>query len=718
MVKFRILEFVMYLRNRSTLLATTLIITAPFSSAIHAAAAPPPDSHLEEIIISGAYDGKKLGQTILGTTILNREDIHRQLDGSIGETLRRQPGISSTFFGPGASRPIIRGLGGDRIRVLDNGIGSIDASSTSPDHATAVEPALAERIEILRGTAMLMYGSSAAGGVVNVIDSRIPSKMPEEGLEAALRYGHTTVNGGNELTGAFNTELGQLGDTTVLFHADGMYRQTEDFSIPGYAESEKLRALEEANSPLQNETEHAEEAFGTVENSATKSRGGSAGLSVLFPSGFLGFNLKFYNSDYGVPSGHVQSPDQNTGGVVDTAVEEEENVTIDLNQVRFDVNGEYKSDWLLFKKAKFRFGYADYKHTELEGDNIGTSFLNKGWESRLDFTEKGGENWNGATGIHVKSRNFSAIGDEAFVPPTKSKQYGLYTVKELTLGGWHIDAGARFEYTDYNLDVPQTGKSFTGFSASLGVGYDLSDVAFWGVTVSRTERAPSTEELFSNGPHLATNAFEQGNSNLGLETALGLETTFSYATPEISFVLNGFITSYDDFIYEADIGAQEDGLEVFEFTAHDAKLYGFEGKLEVHAGSISSLRFGDLDLHFDAQVDLVRAELSREEDKNLPRIPPLSALLGAEIRSDLFDIRTEVEYAGAQTRVTQYEIPTDDYFLVNAYVTIRPFNDERITLEIRGTNLGNKDARQHTSFLKDRVPLPGRNLKLSIGVQF
>ncbi|MBV1901642.1 MAG: TonB-dependent receptor plug domain-containing protein, partial [Kordiimonadaceae bacterium] len=296
----------MFLSIRNLLLIPLALGT---KAGVEAAEAPPPENRLEEIVVSGAFEGRKLGTAILGTTILNKEAIQRQLDGSIGETLRRQPGISSTFFGPGASRPIIRGLGGDRIRILDSGLGSIDASSTSPDHATAIEPALAERIEILRGTAMLMYGSSAAGGVVNVMDGRIPNSAPENTFDGAVRYGHTTVNGGDEIVGAFNAQLGQLGDTTVIFHGDALYRATNDYKIPGFAESKQLRDAEAAEADISGEAPE-EEAFGTAENSETKATGASAGFSFLFSNGFIGMNVKLLDSSYGVPGGHEHDHDE------------------------------------------------------------------------------------------------------------------------------------------------------------------------------------------------------------------------------------------------------------------------------------------------------------------------------------------------------------------------------------------------------------------------
>ncbi|MFC3051384.1 TonB-dependent receptor [Kordiimonas pumila] len=702
--------------HAKTILATSTILLSGVYVPAHAIEAPPKSKQVEEIVVSGAFEGRKVGETILGATVMRQEEIERQLDGSIGETLRRQPGISSTFFGPGASRPIIRGLGGDRIRILDNGLGSIDASSTSPDHAVAVEPAMAERIEILRGTAMLMYGSSAAGGVVNVIDGRIPTSVPENGVEGAIRYGHTTVNNGDEVSGAVNALLNEKGKAQFVIHADGMYRTTDDYDIPGYAESAQFRAAEEAEEADEGGAhEEEEEAYGTVPNTATKTKGGSVGLSAIFDNGFIGFNVHKLDSNYGVP-GHSHEEGEEDHAEEDHE-HEEESVAIDLKQTRYDLNGEYEADMGLFKKAKLRFGYADYKHTELEGDEIGTVFLNKGYEGRLDMIEKDRGNWGGATGVHVKYRDFEAIGDEAFVPATISRQYGLYSVKEYSTGPWQLDVGGRLEHTKHTADSINTSREFTNFSASAGAGYDLSEAAFIGITVSRTERAPSTEELFSNGAHLATKSYELGDATLGKETALGVEATFSYVAGPISFVVNGYVTSYDDFIYEANLGTQIDGLDVFEFTASDATLYGFETKTEYHAGTVSTETLGDIDIHLDGQLDMIRAKL-KGTDENLPRIPPMSALFGVEARTTSVDVRTELEYAAKQTRVSDYELPTDDYLLLNAYVTVRPFESRNLSLELRGSNLTNAEARQHTSFLKELAPLPGRNIKVSMRMEF
>lgn len=707
-----------------------IALSVPATSLV---AAPPLEEQLEEIIVSGAYEGRKTGETILSTTVLKEDEILRRLNGTIGETLRSQPGISSTFFGPGASRPVIRGLGGDRIRVLDNGIGSIDASSTSPDHAVAVEAVLAERIEILRGSAMLMYGSSAAGGVVNVIDNRIASKVPENEFEGAARYGFTSVDDGHEASAAFNALINNGDDTKIVLHGDYFYRNTNDYAIPGFAESARLRALEEEEEHHDEEEddddhgheEEEEEAFGTVENSAVETHGGSGGLSFLFENGFIGVNVRKLDSLYGVPGGHgheegeeEHDEDEDHDEEEGHDEEEEEAIRIDLDQTRYDVMGELAGDFGWFSKAKFRFGYSDYAHTELEGDEIGTVFSNEGWEGRLDLVEKGTDNWSGATGIQIRSRDFSAIGEEAFVPPAKSSQIGIYTVKEYASGDWRFDFGGRYEHTSYDVESTGTERSFDGFSASAGAGYDLSEAAFAGVTVFRTERAPSTEELFSNGPHLATEAFELGDPTLGLETALGIEATFTYATGPFSFVANAYYTSYEDFIYEVGTNAEEDGLQVFEFRANDAQIYGLEARAEYHVGNYNWDGVGEVDFHIDGQFDFIEADLDRGGNDELPRLPPASFLFGAEATSVSFDLRTEVEIYSSVTDVSEFELPTDSYAFWNAYLTMRPFENKNLSLDLRATNITNSTGRQHTSFLKDVAPLPGRNIRASFRVAF
>lgn len=654
----------------------------------------------DEIVVTASPLGRSSVETIVGTTVLSGDDLSRNLDSSIGETLRKQPGISSSFFGPGASRPVIRGLGGDRISVLDSGIGSIDASSTSPDHAVAVEPAMAEKIEIVRGAATLLYGSSAAGGVVNVFSGRIPTKTPEDGVDGALRVGKTSVDKGVEAAGGFDLNLGAIGSGNIVFHGEGFYRTADDYKIPGFAESWRLRALE---------GDVDGEAEGVVDNTSLDTKGGSAGLSFVHDRGFAGFSGTMLNTEYGVP-GHSHEGEE--GGV-----------TIALKQRRIDFNGELDADFLLFTKAKLRVGYADYTHSEIEptGD-VGTVFSNEGVEGRLELVEKardfGAAELNGAVGFQWKLRDFSAIGDEAFVPPSKSQQYGLFMMKELSVGPWRFEAGGRYEKTRHDSPAVAAPLDFNAYSVSAGIGFQPSEIVFLGVTGLRTERAPSTEELFSNGPHLATGVFEVGDPTLGKETARGVEATARIGNDAVSFTVNGFYTSYRDFIFENatgnDIDVDGELIPEFRFEATDAAFKGFEAQIDAEL-----FHMGPFHIHSHLAADYVRATADNSPTGNLPRIPPMTGLFALEANSSHVDLRGEIDHALAQRKTGVGELPTDRYTMYNLYATLRPMGENSpVALRLAALNLSNEDARLHTSFLKEIAPLPGRNFKISVEGKF
>lgn len=713
---------------------TTLLLSAafaagaaPLSASAQESAVPEErfEPEADQIIVTASPVGRTVGETIVNTSVIADEELQRRLENSIGETLRREPGISSTYFGPGASRPVIRGLGGDRIRVLDAGIGSIDASATSPDHAVSVEPATAERIEIVRGPATLLYGSSAAGGVVNVFNGRIPSEAPEGGVDGALRTGLSTVDEGIEAAGGFDVTLGEFGDGVLVFHGDGFYREADDYDIPGFAESANMRAAEEEEEEGEDHEEE-EEAFGILENSAFETKGGSAGLSWVFENGFFGISGTAMDTNYGVPGGHGHGHDEDEDhddedddhddeDGHDEEEEEEGGVIIDLKQRRLDLAGGVEGDFALFQKINIRFGYADYEHSEFEPNGeVGTVFSNEGWEGRLELVTKtselAGGDLNGAVGFQYRSRDFSAIGEEAFVPPTTSDQFGVFALQELAVGAWRLEVGGRYEHTEHEVEETGFTRTFDGFSVSGGVGVNLSENVFLGATGFRTERAPSIEELFSNGPHLATDAFEIGDPTLDEEVALGVEATARFTTDRVKIAVNGFYTSYSDFIYEIATGEEEDELPVFQFIANDATFRGFEAEIDAELA-----KFGSIDIHGDAAVDYVRATADVTGNDNLPRIPPLSGLIGLEARTKHVDVRGEFEFAAEQDDVTEFELPTDAYQVFNAFVTLRPFPETSgLTVRVAGTNLTDEDVRLHTSFLKDVAPLPGRNFKISV----
>lgn len=616
---------------------------------------------MDEIIVTGSPLTRSVDEAITGVSVLSGEELSNRLAGTIGETLKSEPGVSSTFFGAGASRPIIRGQGGDRVRILTNGIGSIDASSASPDHAVAAEPAQAERIEVLRGASLLRYGSSGSGGIINVIDGRIPNKRPDGDISGALRIGASSVDLGREVSASIDKAIGN----NVVVHTDGTFKQSDSFDGPD----------------------------GRISNSAVKTSSVTGGVSYIGNKGFLGGALHSFKSDYEVPG----DPD--------------EAVSIVLTQTRFDLNGKLDMDGFIEKLQIFG-GYADYTHTEFEAPGEpGTVFTNEGYEVRVEAIQREQKGWAAAYGVQLRQRDFAAIGEEAFVPPTNTQQIGLYTFQEKEIGNFHLEGAVRYENTKQQNSVTSQDIGFNLLSVSAGSDVHLTDAIRFGGTVFRTQRAPTTEELFSNGPHLATDQFEVGDPSLAKETATGVEAAFRVREDGHYLTVNAFYTDYSNYIFERETGAEEDGLDVFQFTGEDASFRGFEVQ-----GGMDVAEIGNFTLKADALAEYVRA---KTDSGNLPRIPPLSVLAGIEADSERFNFRAEVDYAAAQNKVETFETPTDDYALVNVFATWRaPTDAQDVRLSVSVLNLLDDDARQHTSFLKDVVPLPGRNVRFSIASSF
>ncbi len=679
---------------------------------------------LDEIVVTASPFSRPLGQVIAGVTILEGEDLQERLESSIGETLRNEPGVSSTFFGPGASRPIIRGLGGDRVRVLEDGIGTFDAAQTSPDHAVPVEPALAQKLEVFRGAASLLYGSSAAGGVVNTDTGKIPSSLPEGGFDGAVRYSHSTVNNADEIAVGTNIALGQ-----IVLHGEYFNRDADDYEISGLNGSDQLIDALAAAAAADGEDFDPDERFtdGIVENSDLETDGGSGGLSFIFDRGFIGASFSILNSNYGVPAGILTEEDLEEGEEGEEGEEEEgeeEGIRIDLKQTRYDIKGELELGGV-FEKAKLRLGYGDYRHFELEGDEIGTLFENDEFEGRLELVTNPIENFGGeirgAYGVQFRIRDFAAFGAEAFVPPSDQNQFGIFALHEFRKGNAIVDLALRYESvsneTDTFIDDEDAtpfavDNDFDLFSVSGGVGFNVSENVFIGANGFRTERAPSLEESLSFGPHLATQSFEVGDPTLGEETATGIEGTIRGEFGPFTTVLNGFYTNYDDFIFERETGGILDGLPVFAFVAEDASFRGLEAQIDLDLGSIDAGSIGAVSFAGHGQVDYVRATLSDAIDENVPRIPPLSSLVGLSASNTFFSLRAELDYTSGQDQIAPFELATDDFLFVNAFLTLRPFGKRHnIAFDIRARNLGDSEGRVHASFLKDTTPLPGRDIR-------
>ena len=659
--------------------------------------------HREEVLVTASPDARGQSEVAQPTSVLTGEELDLRLAPTLGETLSEQPGVTSTYFGPGASRPVIRGLGGDRIRVLSDGIGSGDASTTSPDHAVSLDPISAERIEVLRGPATLLYGSSAVGGVVNVIDERIPSYLPQAALTGTVELRGGSAAGEKSGNAALSGALGKFA-----WHAEYLNRDTGDYDIPGFAESEALRAEEEG------EGEEGEEAFGVLPNSATESEGGSLGVSYIGDAGFLGVSTNRLDSLYGIPGGHGHGE----GG----EDEEAGAVRIDLAQRRYDLRGGLTRPFGPFRGANLRLGTTDYEHVELEGDEVGTRVLNDGLEGRLELLQRQAGALSGSLGVQVLRRDFEAIGEEAFVPPSETDAWALFVYEQLVRGPWTFQAGGRYESQEVAARLPAgtegvSGRSFSAFSGSFGLIWQPGEDYSVGLSVARSAKLPNAEELFSNGPHLATDAFEVGDPSLGEETSRGVDLSLRKRSGRLTGEVNLFANRFDDYIFEQATGEEEDGLAVFRYVQQDAEFRGAElaGVVQLHHGEPHHL---DLELG----ADFVRAELSSGPNgggEPLPRIPPRRYRLGLHYQGDRLQGRVEGIRVDEQDRVAPFERPTAGYTLLNASVGYRFFLGDMVyDLLLRGTNLTDEEARNHVSFLKDRVPLPGRDVSLAVKLTF
>lgn len=658
--------------------------------------------HRDEIVVTASPDARSRYEIAQPTGVLNEEELARRLQPTLGETLSQEPGVTSTFFGQGASRPVIRGLGGDRIRVLEGGLGTGDASTTSPDHAVSVDPLSAERIEVLRGPATLLYGSSAIGGVVNVIDNRVPEQVPDQAIGGTVELRGGTVSdersGGASLNG---------GGGRFAWHVDLLKREADDYEIPGFAESEALRQAEGE------EGEEHEQVSGVLPNSAAETESAGVGASYVGESGYFGLSVSGLDSLYGIPGGHHHHHEEGEEG--EDEEEEEAAVRIDLEQRRWDLRGGTTRPFAVFSGANLRFGATDYEHRELEGEETGTIFTNESWEGRVELLQRRAGALSGSIGVQALHRDFAAVGEEAFVPPSETDSWALFAFEELTRGDWRFQLGGRYETQDVTAETEEGERSFDGVSASLGLVWQPSGADGYsvGLSLARSTKLPNAEELFSNGPHLATNAFEVGDPDLDKETSLGVDLTFRKTAGRVTGEVTLFNTRFDDFIYERATGDEEDGLPVFRFVQDDAEFQGAE--LE---GVVQLLHGEPHHLDLELGADFVRAELRRTGEP-LPRIPAERFRLGLHYRNDRLDAVVEGMRVGEQDRVAEGETPTEGYTMLNATLGYRFFTPRAVfDVLLRGTNLTDEEARNHVSFLKDVVPMPGRDVSLSLRTTF
>ncbi|MDJ0749664.1 MAG: TonB-dependent receptor [Woeseiaceae bacterium] len=667
------------------------------------------ESSVDEIIVEGIPLDRTIKELALPASILDGNELAKKQAASLGETLANELGISSTYYGPIASRPVIRGQYGERIRVLSNSLDALDVSALSEDHATTVDNMLAERVTIIRGPATLLYGSGAAGGIVNVVDNRIVSSGLEQPFGGSLVLGTDSATGRESAAGKI-----AFGTDSVAFSLDFFQRDTDDIEIPGFAESARLRALEEEEHDEGEDHEEEEEAFGTVENTSSESDGVAAGLSFVGDNGFLGVSVSQYDSFYGIP-GHHHHHEEEEGAA--EPEEEEEIVRLDMEQTRFDVRGEYQ----LADAGQLRFNLArnDYKHVEFEGDEEGTVYDTEGTDLRVEFRHAPIGNFEGAIGFQHKSVDFLAEGEEAFVPSSDTTETSVFAFEEWRPDDlWTLQGSARIE----NVQIDSAGlPSYdeTAFGFSVGAIRSLGDDVSVAVNYALTERHPNSPELYSDGAHIAVQRIELGSVAQGLglfdkEMSSNIDVTLRGINERIEWSVTAFFNDVDDYIVLSPTGVidEDEELEIFVYTQTDARLYGFEAEARIELMDSDAGH-----LHTRLSTDFVFGEESTGPGAYLPRITPMRYGIGLHYSRDGFSAATEALFHSDQERTANNELPTDSYTLVNAEVSYE-FGEPDVFVFLRGTNLTDEEARQHASPLKDLVPLPGRSLQLGLRYDF
>lgn len=646
-----------------------------------------PAASLDEVVVSAAPYPVTLDSVTTHVEILNRDALDVAPTGGLGDTLATLPGLRSSAYGPGASRPIVRGLSGPRVMVLENGVGMIDASALSPDHAVAADPGAASRIEVLRGPFALAYGGSGVGGVVNVIDDRVPSRRPKDGLEGRLTGSISSADDGRAVSGGVT-----LGPGPFVFALEGAARRSGDYVTPKPPLSDSLAAA------MGVRPDPSRKQF----NAAVELETAGAGVSYVGDDGFVGLSVKRTATVYGVPYAQTAVPDPDAEGPV----------SIDLRQTRFDLRAEGPAPVLgrWFERAKASVGWADYEHVESASDTreTHTRFLSSGLEGRLELVQRPSDGHQGAIGVQALRRDFDAQGEEAFVPPVKISEQGVFVLQRWPGGRFGLDAGVRLDRR--RLATRETERDFTNTSASAGVSFQPAAPWFLALSLSHNQRAPTEFELFADGPHPGTGGYEVGDAALSSEKVTSVEFTARYGAGPLRVEGHLFAAHYDGYIEETATGAVEDGLPVFQFAQSRADFRGAEFE-----ASLDLWRNGERSLAAELDGDIVRGSTDRGVP---PRIPPWSATGRLIWTTPSFKVTAEARHVADQTRLAINELPTDGFTLVNLRVEARApvLGGARVFLE--GRNLTDVEAREHVSFLKDIAPAAGRSVRLGVGYRF
>ncbi len=660
------------------------------SVAATAQGSAPPDRRAGAVVVTG--NPLRSSAIAAPTSVLSGEGLVLRRGSTLGETLDGLPGVSSSWFGPNANRPMIRGQDGDRIRMLSNSGVPLDASALSYDHAVPIDPLVIERVEVLRGPAALLYGGGAIGGVVNSIDNRIPrDPLAAPGGAAELRYGGPATERG---VGA----LAEAGTEAFAVHADGFWRKTDDMRVPSYLRPTDGVGLVPAT---------------TILNSASESYGGALGGSLLWKSGYLGAAVDTYRSTYGTPA--------------------EADVTIDMFLNKLTLAGEARELGGFVDAVSGQWLVSDYQHEELEDGAVGTTFKNRGSDLRLQGEhrriELGSGTLGGVFGVQTENADFSALGDEAFVPSTTTRQWALFALEEWRVAGGSVSFGARVGQSRVSSDGdapgqtqfgPAQARRFTPFSAALGGVRDLDPHWQASANLAYTERAPTFYELYANGLHVATGTYEVGNPDMGLERGTNVDASIGWRSGPHRFSAGAFYSDFSNYIALLATGrvvdTDEGPVPVYDYTGVPARLYGaeLEGLWRLFDG-------GGQQLDLEGRFDVMRAT-NRANGEPLPRIPPARLTAALNWAMGPWAAQLSVAYAAAQNDVPSDDLPTPAYTIVDLAGSWR-FDlggGSGGLVFLRANNLGNELAYNASTIgtVRAKAPLPGRGVMVGVRLNF
>ena len=642
---------------------------------------PAAPEKLKTVVVKGTAIGGEV-TAVTPTLILSSADLDRLSQSNIGDLLADLPGVVSSYFGPNAGRPVIRGLDGDRLKITQNGVNSLDASSSSPDHAVSVDPLAIREAQVLRGPAALLYSTSILGGVINLVDARIPDQRLAQRQSVTGRVG--SVDG---LRSVGVLAEGSAG--SFSYHVDGFDKSTDDLRTP----------------------------VGRIADTSADNRGAGAGFSYLTSNGYVGLSYSGLDSTYGVA---------------------EQDISIGLEQRRWDLAGKAEVAGSVVRSLAYRVGVADYAHTEFEAGAPGSTFTNEGWDGRLDVELVKIGSVEGVVGLQANRFDFGVTGDEAFLPDTRNSAMATFgSFVQNLAADQRLRYGFRIEHAQVDASAwthagvatnpPADSASFTPASFAFAWAKDLNPSWTSTINLTRTERAPNFQELYADGPHVATDVYEVGNRDLGKEQGFGLELELAKVRGAVSGSFSVYYNRFSSFIAlqrngsgpdlsgvgGPDFSSGVDELARYDFTSVPADFFGSEVKVNFQFVDTPVSKLG-----LEWYGDFVRAS-NTDTSEALPRISP--GRIGAALHGleSGWTWRLDATYHFAQNHTAPDETRTAGFTMVGASLA-HPIKfaqlDGQFTL--RAINLLDQEARNASSFIKGALPMPGRGVEAGLRLNF